>query len=298
MSCELKPLGRIAKGLHRPECVLVADDEGLIVSDSRGGVTRINHVGGTVHLPCPGETTNGVALDRDGTLYLAGIDTGTVHALQPDGSTRLILDQFDGYNLGAVNFVHFDSCGGLWVTVSTRTVPRSRAIEQPIPDGYLLKLSTTGPVLMAQGLCFANEIRFDADMRHLYLAESARGRVLRMPVLPDGSLGEPSPFGPNPLFTGAIVDGLAFDVEGALWVTEVTRNGIYRISRDGNACCLFEDPKGELIDFPASIAFGGPNRQTVFVGSIRTDYIFQFQCSVAGAPMWHQSALSSGDKQW
>jgi sugar lactone lactonase YvrE len=80
---------------------------------------------------------------------------------------------------------------------------------------------------------------------------------------------------------------LAFDAEGNLWVTEVTRNAIYRIDRDGNAHCLFEDPEAKLIDFPASIAFGGLDRKSVFVGSIRMDHLLHFRSSVAGAPLWH-----------
>lgn len=271
----------------RPECVVTADDGSLIVSDARGGVTRIDEDGTATHLPCPGGATNGIAMDRDGTLYLAGIDSSTVHALRTDSSTQLVLGELDGHPLGAVNFVHFDPAGRLWITVSTRTVPRSRAIERAIPDGYVLRLEAGVGRLAATGLCFANELRFDPAMRFAYLAESRMGRVVRMRVQDDATLGPPEPFGPAPLFEGAVVDGLAFDVEGGLWVTEVVRNGIYRIDADGHAECLFEDPDATSVDFPASIAFGGPDRKTVYIGSIRSDHLVTFRSSVAGAPMWH-----------
>ena len=287
MTVDLVPLGRIGTALQRPECVLVRPDGDLVVSDSRGGITQISADGRRRHVPAPGGTTNGIAQDRDGTLYLAGIDSGTVHALTPDGSARLEFDHVDGHGLGAANFVHFDPAGDLWLTVSTRTVPRSRAIDRPIPDGYVVKRTTTGPRVMASGLCFANELRFDAAMRFAYLAESRRGRIVRMNVKANGDLGPIEPFGPDPLFEGAIVDGLAFDADGGLWVTEVTRNGIHRIDPDGHAVCLFEDPQGTFMDFPASVAFGGPDRKTVIVGSIRMDRLVTFQSSVAGAPMWH-----------
>ena len=291
MSYSLIPGGPVGTSLQRPECVVVTGQGelkgDLVVSDSRGGVTRIRADGTCSYVPCPGGTTNGIAQGRDGTLYLAGIDSGTVHALHPDGSARLIIATFAGHDLGAVNFVTFDPRGGLWITVSTRTMPRSRAIEQPIPDGYILKLDPAGPRLMADGLCFANELRFDAAMRFAYLAESRRGRIVRMNVKANGDLGPIEPFGPDPLFEGAIVDGLAFDADGGLWVTEVTRNGIHRIDPDGHAVCLFEDPQGTFMDFPASVAFGGPDRKTVIVGSIRMDRLVTFQSSVAGAPMWH-----------
>lgn len=287
MTYLLEAVGRIGRDLHRPECVLVAADDTLFVSDARGGVTRIDPSGDGVHLPCAGGTTNGIAQRRDGTLILAGIDSGTVHELYPDGRTALLLDRFEDAPLGAVNFVHVDPRGEAWVTVSTRTIPRSRAIEAPIPDGYILKLGSSGPYLMADGLCFANELRFDPAMRYAYLAESARGRIVRMAVCGDRALGPAIPFGPDPLFPGAIVDGLAWDLEGGLWVTEVTRNAIYRIDRDGNAQCLFEDPAAVLLDFPASIAFGGPDRRTLYVGSIWMDHLLVFSSPVPGAPMFH-----------
>ena len=287
MEVALTLIGRIGEALQRPECVLTGPDGTLVVSNSRGGVTEIATGGRHTHRPCPGGAINGLAQDRDGALVLAGIDTGTVHLLRPDGTASLLLDRYEGERLGAVNFAHFDPTGSLWITVSTRSIPRSRAIEAPIPDGYVLKLTPGGPRLMADGLCFANEIRFDASMRFAYLAESALGRVLRFPVRPGGTLGPGRPFGPDPLFPGAIVDGLAFDAEGGLWVTEVTRNGIHRIDRDGSACCLFEDPKAARLDFPASIAFGGADWKSVFVGSIRMDHLLHFRSSVAGAPLWH-----------
>ncbi|NMN05943.1 MULTISPECIES: SMP-30/gluconolactonase/LRE family protein [unclassified Novosphingobium] len=287
MAVTLTPLGHMGRDLQRPECVVVAQDGSVVVSDSRGGVSVCAADGAWRHRPCPGGATNGVALDRDGTLYLAGIDSGTVHALAPDGTTRCVIDRFKGQPLGAVNFVHFDPHGRLWVTISTRVEPRSRAIEQPIPDGYVLKVEDGVAHLAAGGLCFANEIRFDPAMRFAYLAESRMGRVLRMAVGPEGTLGTAETFGPERLFDGAIVDGLAFDAQGGLWVSEVTRNGIHRITPDGRAQCLFEDPAGAVVDFPASIAFGGADRRTVFVGSIRADHLVTFRSSVAGAPMWH-----------
>lgn len=278
---------RIGGNLQRPECVLVAANGTLIVSDRRGGVTRIDATGHGSHLACAGGATNGIAQQRDGTLILAGIDSGTVHELRADGTATLLLDRFAGAPLGAVNFVHIDPRGETWVTVSTRTVPRTRAIEAPIPDGYVLKLEPSGPRLMADGLCFANELRFDPAMRWAYLAESARGRILKMAIRPDGTLEPGAPLGPDPIFPGAIVDGLALDAHGGLWVTEVTRNAIYRIDPNGSTQCLFEDPDAIVLDFPASIAFGGPDRRTIYIGSIRMDHLLCFRSPVAGAPMWH-----------
>lgn len=278
----------VGENLHRPECVLATRTGDLFVSDQRGGVTRIA-MDGTQHLLGNIDgTPNGLAMDARGGLLVAEIERGGVYRIDPAGGTRLLFDHIDGRPLGSANFVHIDAAGRHWLTVSTRTKPRSEAINRPIPDGYLVRFDGAAPRIVLDGLHFPNEVRVDRDGRHLYIAESSLGRVIRCPIGSDGQLGEPQAFGPDPLFPGAIVDGLAFDADGALWVTEVSRNGVYRLhAPDGECELLFEDPAGAQINFPASIAFGGPDLRTAWIGTIRGTQLKSFHSPVAGAPMSH-----------
>lgn len=284
----------IGRNLSRPECVLAQPDGTLWMSDNRGGVTRRDADGTQTLIGSIPGTPNGLALEASGALLVAEIEFGGVHRLFSDGRHEPLLTDLAGARLGAVNFIHIDLGGSIWVTVSTRTLPRIDAIKRPIPDGYILKLENTGPRVIAQGLCFPNELRADAERHYVYVAESARGRIVRMRLLPNGGLGPPEPFGPDPLFDGAVVDGIAFDAVGGLWVTEVTRNGIYRIQPNGECRRLFEDPAGSILLFPASLAFGGPDLRTVFVGSILSDRLATFRSPVPGAPLphWRRTPLS------
>jgi len=238
----------------------------------------------------PNGTANGLAMASDGAILIADIGLGQVRRLGLDGVESIVLRELDGQPLGSVNFVSFDECGDLWITVSTRVTPRSLAIQSPIPDGYVMRLDQKGVRVVADGFCFPNEIRIDRKAGWAYLAESALGRIVRMPILPDGCLGSPEPYGPAPLFEGAIVDGIAFDAEGGLWVTEVTRNGLHRITSDGKAECLLEDPAARVLDFPSSIAFGGHELKTLYLGSLRMDRLACLPSPVAGAPLPHWSA--------
>ena len=280
----------VGHDLRRPECVLVEANGRSWASDESAAVTRIDPDGAQIRIGAAGGVANGLAMAPDGALMVADIALGQVRRLAPDGAETVVLDSFEGRAVGAVNVVCFDDLGDLWITVSTRVAPRSLAIERPIPDGYVLRLHRGEPRMVADGLCFPNEIRVDRASGWAYLAESALGRVVRMPIEANGSLGPPQPYGPAPLFEGAIVDGIAFDAEGGLWVTEVTRNGLYRITPDGRAERLLEDPSARVLNFPSSVAFGGPDLKTLYIGSLRMDRLARLPTPVAGAPLAHWAA--------
>ncbi len=281
---EMTPLG---KNLSRPECVVVERDGTLWISDDRAAVTRLDPDGTQTLVGNLGGAPNGLAMDREGRLLVANIEDGKVHRLFRDGRSEVVLDELNGEPLGAVNFVYLDGGGRLWITVSTRTVPRSEAISVPRPDGYVIRMDEDGPRVILDDLLFTNEIRFDAEEKYLYVAETTAGRVVRFPVGRDGTMGAREVFGPQSLGAGALVDGITFDVEGNLWVTEISRHQLIVLSPEGEARVIFEDPEGSLLHFPTSIAFGGSDLRTVYVGSLRMGHLVSFRSPVAGFPMYH-----------
>lgn len=277
----------VGQGLRRPECVLAQQDGTLWVSDERATALRIAPDGGQALLGPKVGTPNGLALDREGGLYVADIGAGCVYRLLPDGRHEMVLERLEGRALGAVNFVYLDSRERLWITVSTRTEPRAKAVATPTPDGYVLLRDASGVRCVAEGLCFTNEVRIDRAGRFLYIAETALGRVVRARIGEDGSLGRLEPFGPAPVFPGARIDGIAFDADGNLWITEITRNALVVISAEAEARTVFEDPEGTTLVFPTSIAFGGTDLQTAYVGSLKMDRLARFRAPRPGLPLVH-----------
>jgi sugar lactone lactonase YvrE len=108
------------------------------------------------------------------------------------------------------------------------------------------------------------------------------------------------------------VDGFALDCEGNVWVTTVLRNGLVVIAPDGEAHTVFEDANpaglensmnkfqdgsfssqdmlacaGATLQFPTSVAFGGSDLKTVYVGSLGMNRLVSFRSPVAGAPLPH-----------
>lgn len=276
----------VADGLSRPESVLAERSGTLWVSDNRCGVTRIDITGQQTRIGRMGGNPNGLAMAKDGSLFVANVIDGALYRLQRNGACETVIDRFDGRPLGAVNFVLRDA-DRLWLSVSTWSPPVDGRVHPKVADGYILRIENGRATMAADGFLHTNELRIDRQRRFLYVAETRRGRVLRLPLGQDGALGPPAPFGPDPIFPGAHPDGLAFDADGNLWLTEVTRNGIHVIAPDGACHCVFEDPEGKVLLFPSSLAFGGVDLRTVYIGSVRMTRLARFTAAVAGEPPAH-----------
>ena len=277
----------ITRGLSRPECVLAERDGTLWISDQRAMVMRIDPDGRQTLVGAPGRLPNGLAFDQQGYLWVADIGAGCILRLARDGRIDRVYESFVGGSLMAANFVYIDALGRLWATLSTRIEPRGKAVQTPTPDGTLLRFEDGVFREMAKGFHFTNEIRIDAAGKHLYVAETAIGGLTRFALAADGTLGEREAFGPRPLVANCKVDGITFDAEGNLWVTDPLNNAIIIVKPDGSTRELLRDPGGEFLNGAASLTFCGPDLRTVVVGSLKMDHLPSFRSPIPGAPLAH-----------
>jgi sugar lactone lactonase YvrE len=314
----LDSLDHVGSGLQRPECVLATKAGDLFVSDRRGGVTRIAPDGRTeTFLPKPGSLDvtlhpNGIALERAGSFLIAHLadDFGGVFRLFRDGRVEKVLTEIDGVTLPAVNFVLVDAQERIWVTISTRRQPRGVSYRADIADGFVILIDKRGARIVADDIGFTNEVRLDPSERELTVVETFARRLIRFDIAPDGSLSGRrviAEFGP-----GTWPDGIALDVEGAVWVTSVVSNRVLRVTRDGKIQLLLEDAdpehlawvesayragtmgrahldqiKSRTLRSIASIAFGGLDLRTAYLGCLLGDQLPRFRAPVAGVPMAH-----------
>jgi sugar lactone lactonase YvrE len=323
----MPPLGphssfrRVGGGLARPECVLAHASGLLIASDwqDAGGVALIAPSGRVRRIIAHGwaETLrpNGIALRAGGRVLLAhlGETTGGVFALDPGGSITPVVTEVDGRPLPPTNFVLADAQGRLWITVSTRHVPRSEAWRADVADGFVV-LAAPGepPRIVADGLGYTNEVALSPDGRTLYAVETYARRLAAFDVSADGTLSGKrivAAFGP-----GDFPDGIALDAEGAIWVACIIGNRILRVTPDGSIAVMADaadaahvakaeqawrdarltrdlveagtDPHFRNI---SSLAFGGPDLATLFVGCLLGDSILATRSPVPGHPPPHWS---------
>lgn len=295
------------RGLMRPECVWI-DGEGIFVSDNRGGVSRIGADEEPILRGSGIAEPNGFSRAGDGSFVVAGLSDGKLHRIAPDGKTTVLLDALDGKPVGTVNYAWVDSQGRIWVSVMTRRPRWYEKLTDRTPDGYVVLIDRSGARIVADGIDLTNEVKLSPDEKYLYAVETFGPRMVRFAVKANGDLGPKEIFGPADMGHGGYIDGFAFDAEGNVWLTLIARNNLSVITRDGALLTLYDEPRtatvdrfsaelkegkgkledlaacaGDFMRLPTSLAFGGPDGRTVYVGSLAMPHLLTFRSPVAGA---------------
>ncbi len=303
-------------GLHRPECVLATASGALYTADWRGGVAQTLPDGSqnlfAASLPDSRPLKpNGIALRPDGSFLLAdlGDAQGGIFHLKRDGSVLPFLEAVDGVPLPPSNYVVEDG-ERTWLSVSTRHQPRALAYRGDIADGFIAVVDRRGARIVAEGLCYTNEVVPSPDGRWLYVNETFARRLTRFRIGAGGALSARetvATFG-----HGTYPDGLTFDAEGGVWITSIVSNRVIRVLHDGSQELMLEDcdpahvdwveqaflsgnmgrphldqSSGKVLKNISSLAFGGPGLRTAYLGCLLDDRIACFEAPVAGHPPYH-----------
>jgi sugar lactone lactonase YvrE len=323
LKIEASQLGFAGHDLKRPECVLCMPSGRLYVADRGGGILRIEPDGRQTllkwQMPAGAHDfiPNGFALLPDGTFLIANMGhDGGVWARKPGGQVEPYLMSVDGEKLAKANFVFNDEQGRVWITVTTRSDPLSKAMTglgQPeLRDGFVCMVDGKGPRIVADGFAFTNEARIDPDGQRFYVVETQGRRITRFRLGASGDLSGRETF--TTFGHGTFADGMAFDAEGHLWVTSIVSNRLFRVAPDGKAELVFEDGNPQTVakvenalsdgsitrdhfymksgvktQNVASIAFGGADLRTAYLGSLAGDTLPMFRSPVAGQPLPHWS---------
>jgi sugar lactone lactonase YvrE len=155
----------------------------------------------------------GLALDRQGNLYVSCRNDGTIHRVSPDGRSQLWIE-----GMGTATGIAFDTIGNLFVG------DRSGTIFKISPDRQIFVFATLEPSIAAYHLAFS-------PTGELFVSgptTSSFDRVYRI-----NQKGEASTF-----FRGlGRPQGLAFDRQGNLYVAASYggRRGIVRLTPDAKA---------------------------------------------------------------
>ena len=306
------------RDLRRPECVLATASGYVYCSDGRGGVMQIGADGAQqLYTAAPEGAAalrpNGIALRRNGNFLMANIaDEGGVFELSRSGTLKELVSRVDGIDLPPTNFVCEDRLGRVWITVSTWRMPRSRAYRREVADGFITCLDANGARIVADGIGYANEVALSPDGLFLYVNETFGRRLTRFRIRDDNTLA-----GRETVCTfgkGTYPDGLTFDAEGGAWVTSIISNRVIRVLPDGSQHVILEDADpahiewceeayengtmarghlekaaGRVLKNISSLAFGGRDLRTIYLGCLLGDALATFSSPVAGAEPAHWS---------
>lgn len=313
---KLEDIQFVGQGLVRPECVLATANGRIYTADWRGGVA-VREPDGDQWLLAPEAAgfelrPNGICLMPDGAFLIAhlGDTDGGVFRLDDAGVLSPFLTEVEGEALPPANYVHRDPQGRVWITVSTRLVPRALGYRPDASDGFVVLVDGRGARVVADGLGYTNECLVHPDGRRLFVNETFGRRLTAFDITDDGRLINPSlvaEFG-----AGTFPDGLTFDAEGGTWITSVVSNRVIRVAGDGTRRQLLEDVDPDYLDWVeaafqagtmgrlhldkvksqrlpsiSSLAFAGPDLRTALLGCLLGDAIASFRSPVAGYPPSH-----------
>lgn len=315
---DLENITFVGAGLNRPECVLSHASGCLFVPDwtDSGGVSVVRPDGGVERILASSTgrllRPNGIALLPGGQFLIAhlGDEDGGIWRMDSDGVVEPVVVEVDGARLPPTNFVHRDRQGRLWITVSTRLRPRSLGYRPDVADGFVVLHDDRGTRIVADGLGYTNECVIHPSGERLFVNETFARRTVAFAIRPDGGLGRReiiAEYG-----EGTFPDGLTFDAEGGLWITSIVSNRVIRIGPDGRQDIIVEDcdpdhleqverafqggemgrphldaAHGRRLRNISSLAFGGPDRRTAYLGCLLGDAIACFPSPVAGYPPPH-----------
>ena len=311
----LDDISTIGQGMQRPECVLATKSGDLFCSDSRGGYNIVKPDGQSRFVQAIGAPNdfmpNGIALLPNRDVLAANLaDSSGVWRIKPDGQASLFLDEADGVPLPPVNFVGLDAKGRIWISVSTCAVPRHPAFKKGAGDGFIAVYEQGAARIVAEGIAFTNEAIVDPTGEWLYVNETIGQSTARFAISANSSLGPRETVADYP--PGTFPDGFTFDADGGILIVSVASNRIIHVDMHGKQSIVIEDAdtdaverltaafeRGdavrEMIEIGskrklrniASIGFGGPDLQTVYMGSLSHDGIFAFRSPIKGAPLIH-----------
>lgn len=252
------------------EGVTVAEDGTVYVSvTSRGQLARVGDDG--TH-----EIVGQVEGLQEGDLGLLGITAhadsevyGAVFSANPDanGVWRFDVERGEAERVPGTeqvtmpNAIAFDADGAMYVTDTIAgavwLVPPDGTAERWLQHDILLGTGSLGFGIPIG----ANGIAIDRDNGVVYVAVLEQGTLVAIPVMDDGSAGEPSV---HVQFEGlAAADGIAIDESGTIYAAQPAINTVSRVTEDGAVEVV---ASGGNLDGPASVAIG-PEGDVVYTAN-------------------------------
>jgi gluconolactonase len=206
---------------------------------------------------------SGTSFGADGKRYTVAGETKQVIAYEPSEKEAIIADSISGNDI----VVAYN--GNIYITSPD-------GIQKP-SKLYLVQPGRK-PLVVDEGLKFANGLTLSPDQTQLYVTESATHWVWAYQIKPDGSLVNKQHYGwlhVSDTDDNAWSDGLRCDTTGRIYVT--SRLGIQVLDQLGRVNAIIPIPQAGA----SNLCFGGKNFDTMYVTA--NDKVYKRRFKVRGA---------------
>lgn len=221
--------------------------------------------------------TNGMTFDLEGRVIVCEGGNRRITRWNADLKTGgdVLMDRWQGKRLNRPNDLVCKSDGSIWITDPGYRVPFE---QREMPHAAVYRIGTDGAISMVADFEYPNGLAFSPDERRLYVANTrwaqyihvleldSAGAVLRRRIF----AGMPSDSDKN-----GVPDGMKVDVEGRVYCTGP--GGTWVFAPDGTHLGTIVLP-----EYPANVAFGGPDLKTLFFTANTS--VYTLRAKVPGVP--------------
>ncbi|MFZ4286752.1 SMP-30/gluconolactonase/LRE family protein [Variovorax sp. HJSM1_2] len=217
---------------------------------------------------------NGMKFLDQKTLLITDYKNGLMQLDVVSGEVRPFLERRNSERFKGVNDLIFDGAGNLYFTDQGQTGLHD-------PTGRLFRLGRDGRLdLLLDNVPSPNGLALSPDGKLLYLAATRGNCVWRVPLLADGSVAKVGQFFTSYGPSGP--DGLAVDAQGRLLVANPGLGYVWVLNTRGEPVEVLRGPTGAST---TNLAFGGTDRQTLFVTDSTHGQVLRATMSAPGLPL-------------
>lgn len=258
-------------------------DGNLYVTDIPfGRIFRIDPAGTWTQIAEYDGEPNGMKFLNPGELIIADYKNGLVVCDIATGNVRSFLERRNSERFRGINDLTFDSKGNLFFTDQGQSGMHD-------PNGRVYRLRPNGQLdLLLSNVPSPNGVVLSPDERVLFVAVTRGNCVWRAPLMEDGSVSKVGQFFTS--FGPSGPDGLAMDESGRLIVANPGLGVAWVLNRRAEPEVVIRSPVGF---FPTNVgasltnvAFGGPERKSLYCTESVTGSILKFDLASAGAPVY------------
>jgi len=260
---------------------------------ARGCVTKISPDGKVIRVIAATGRPNGLAVDLDGTIWVAESKTPSLLKMSPNGNYEIWATGCEGEPFIFPNDLAFSPDGDLYMTdsgIDTYELAPTGTIREDYAslsyDGRVYRINPKRREVekLDTGILFTNGITFDAH-GDLYVNETITGQVYRYQKT-GKKIGPRTAFGnvrdPNspPGWRGP--DGMKFGMDGNLYCTVYGQGDVTVLDAHGNVCQRIPT----FGKYPTNLAFGLPGDKKIYVTEVENGHIETHATDTDGLPLY------------